>query len=294
MNDLPTAAFLALHSNFFDTEGKSIPFNLRDKRNTQDDPFDESLANEVLSGMSDIECVKAGGPLITPDMVLYRPSLCEVAGADDLADDTGSIVGIEVKKLERTATGGVARSSGMDYNTTPPCGRIRVYDAAGSVLDIRGFYLFVCLERAPDLDGAVMLTAMCLVDGNVLNEDFDLYLKITGEREKQINLGTYGDGADRARPMLLFANPLGVKEFDRVPCLIHPRNDVLEDEPDLFLTHTLQRTTHTGDERSFSCYRHRNDVPANWTISNLIDPFPTPEREARTRPRGKFRLPFRL
>jgi hypothetical protein len=34
-----------------------------------------------------------------------------------------------------------------------------------------------------------MLTALCLVDGNVLNEDFDLYLSITGEREKRIGLG---------------------------------------------------------------------------------------------------------
>jgi hypothetical protein len=48
MIDLPTAAFLQLRRRFFDEAGKPIPFALRDKRNTQDDPFDEFLA---LSGI---------------------------------------------------------------------------------------------------------------------------------------------------------------------------------------------------------------------------------------------------
>ena len=36
-----------------------------------------------------------------------------------------------------------------------------------------------------------------------LNQDFDLYLAIVGAREKQIGLGTYGDGVNRQRPMPL-------------------------------------------------------------------------------------------
>ncbi len=73
VSDLPIAVFLQLRRRFFDDAGESIPFALRDKRNTQDDPFDEFLATEVLDGMDGITCVKATGPLITPDMVLYRP-----------------------------------------------------------------------------------------------------------------------------------------------------------------------------------------------------------------------------
>ena len=46
-----------------------------------------------------------------------------------------------------------------------------------------------------------------VVDGNILNDDFNLYLSITGERTKRIGLGTFSDGVDRARPMLIFANP---------------------------------------------------------------------------------------
>lgn len=260
MPDLVTAAFLALRKRFFDDAGAPVAFDLRDKRNTQDDPFDEFLATEVLDGLDGITCVKASGPLITPDMVLYRPDQCDGADVAALADNIGCIVGIEVKKLERTAQGGVARSSGLDYNTTPPCGRVRICDAASRPVDVRGFYLFVCLEAAPHAVGRVVLTAMCLVDGNALNEDFDLYLAITGEREKRIGLGTYGDGADRARPMLIFANPIGARELDGVPTLVHPDGGVPKKEPALRLAYRLRRSVPTGGDR----------------------------------PRGRFKLPFRL
>ena len=212
MSDLISMAFLTLTDRFFDKGGIPVPFTLRDKLNTQDDPFDEFLATEVFSGMEEITCVPSSGPLITPDIVLYRPALLKRVKGNEPITDTGRIVAIEVKKLERTKQGKVARASGLDYNTTPPSGQVRVYDAGGLPVDIRGFYLFVCLE--PNQSSEFICTALALVDGNVLNEDFDLYLNITGEREKQIGLGTYGDGADRNRPMLIFANPLGVGEMD--------------------------------------------------------------------------------
>ena len=294
MGDLITTTFLALRDHFFDSSCTPIPFRLRDKRNTQDDPFDEYLATQVLARLPDITCVKASGPLITPDMVLFRPDRCQKTTVDELTDDLDRIVGVEVKKLKRTAQGGVARASGLDYNTTPPCGRIRVYDAAGRAVDIRGFYLFVCLEPAPIGDDKVMLTALCLVDGNVLNEDFDLYLRITGEREKKIGLGTYGDGADRARPMLIFSNPLGVPQLDRIPTLVHPDANLAANEPELSVAYRLRRTASDGETRNFTCYRRSSDIGPGWNITDLVDPFPTPRRDARTRPRGRFKLPFRL
>ena len=118
------------------------------------------------------------------------------------------MMGIEVKKLERGQDGKIARASGLDYNSTPPCGAIRVYDASGQPLDMRGFYLFVCLERGKRV-GTNWLSALALCDGNALNADFDYYLAVAGERSKEIGVGTYGDGANRNRPMVIFANPLG-------------------------------------------------------------------------------------
>jgi hypothetical protein len=54
MPDLVTRAFLALREHFFDARGRPIPFSLRPKRNTQDDPFDELLATAVLVDLSGI------------------------------------------------------------------------------------------------------------------------------------------------------------------------------------------------------------------------------------------------
>ena len=202
-------------------------------------------------------------------------------------------MGIEVKKIERTAQGGVARASGLDFNTTPPCGRIRVYDAAAAPLDIRGFYLFVCLEPLPGNPDRVILSAFALVDGNVLNEDFELYLSITGERTKRIGLGTFSDGADRARPMLIFANPLGVSQLDRAATLIHADGALSESFRDLTPVFTLKRSVAGGEARVFSCYRDRRDTQGE-PLQELVDPFPTPVRDTRTRPRGRFTLPFTL
>lgn len=291
MHDIPTTAFLSLRKRFFNSEGEPIAFQLRPKANTQDDPFDEFLANVALTGIDGIKCVKASGPLITPDLALFRPSLCRGIKPDGLRDDISRLVAFEVKKLERTPSGAVARASGLDYNTTPPCGRVRIYDDAGTTLDVRGFYIFVCIEPAKK---GVMVTALSIVDGNVLNTNFDFYLSIVGEREKKIELGSYGDGADRARPMLIFSNPLGVSQFNRGACLIHPSTDLeISTAGALKQVHVLKRTVKGADPAEFYVYRTREDTKMS-AVTTLIDPMPTPTRDTKTRPRGRFKLPFRV
>lgn len=289
MSDLTVAAFQALRNRFFDQQGKPIPFALRSKLNTQDDPFDEFLATDVLTGLPGVQCVKATGPLITPDMALYRPDQIKGLEYGRLDNDLNRLVAIEVKKLERTSQGGVARASGLDFNTTPPCGRVRVYNRDERPITIRGFYLFVCLETTP---GGNILTALALVDGDLLNTDYDLYMSIVGEREKRINLGSYGDGADRARPMLIFSNPLGVSELDHAVTLVHPSGDLADGGSPLKKIHEIRRRTREGGANRFFAYRDKRDAPATAQATLLDDPFPTPEREAKTRPRGRFRLPI--
>ncbi len=291
MHDIPTTVFISLRSRFFDDLGKPKSFNLRPKQNTQDDPFDEFLANVALSGIDGLECVKASGPLITPDLALFRSALCRGAKPEDLRDDLTRLVAFEVKKLERTPNGTVARASGLDYNTTPPCGRVRIYDDAGVTLDVRGFYIFVCLEAA---NAGVMVTALAIVDGNILNTDFAFYLSIVGEREKKIELGSYADGADRARPMLIFSNPLGVAQFNKGACLIHPSSDLeTKTASTLKRVHLLKRTKKGAIDAEFHVYRTRTDAEG-MEVTTLIDPMPTPTRDTKTRPRGRFKLPFRV
>lgn len=197
-----------------------------------------------------------------------------------------------MKKLERTRSGAIARPSGMDYNTTPPCGTVRVYDSNGAALDIRGFYLFVCQEAVRNRPGGYQLTALVLCDGNLLNEDFDYYLSIVGERIKQIGLGTYGNGANRSRPMLIFSNPISAPQMDHSVTLIHARNDLGNEISQLQQVGIIKRTIRQGGLNSFYCYRFAGDVPKDHKQFELLDPFPLPARTERTQPRGRFRLNF--
>lgn len=290
--DLTLEAFTILHEHFFDEKGAPKPFPLREKRNTQDNPLDEYICGVLRNHLQDSECVPSPGPLISPDLVLLRPDRCNRVPRAALRDDLTRIVGIEVKKLERMKSGSVARQSGLDYNTTPPCGTIRVYDVNDNPLDIRGFYLFVCQEQEPGAENTYTLSALAFCDGNVLNEDFDLYLSAIGQREKEIDLGTYGNGVNRNRPMFIFANPLGVSDLDNAITLIHTDSTLAESEDALQMAYRLIRTA-KDRERIFYCYRMAADVGINHFITDLKDPFSIPSsRSTRTQSRGRFRLPI--
>ena len=252
--DLAAEVFAILRQEFFDASLRPKVFALRDKRNTQDDPLDESLHDVLKRKLPvGVACEKATGPLITPDMVVLRTVECAGVDRGGLKNASERIIGIEVKKLERAA-GKVARLTGLDYNTTPPCGTVRVYDQAGKAVDIRGFYLFVCQEPAKDAPGKYMLSSLVLCDGNLLNEDFDYYLSIVGERTKKVGLGTFGDGADRCRPMLIFANPLGCRELERSPALVHQADKLTCGAGDLVRIGTIKRNCKAGGTRTFYCY----------------------------------------
>ena len=288
--DLSVLAFKALRRAFFSAEGQPIEFELGDKRNTQDDPFDVKVFETLLGSLpNDTRCVRAPGPLVSPDMAVLRPNLCRELSKEALRNDATAAIGIEVKKLERSANGSIARSSGLDYNSTPPCGTIRVYDSGGAAVDLRGFYLFVCLERG-SAAGFYKLTALVLCDGDVLNADFKYYIDITGERTKSIGVGTYGDGANRNRPMVIFANPLGSARLDHAVTLIHPADDLADNE--MAAVGTVARTIPINNSRAtFVCYRDARDRVATF---DDLDPFPMPTRTERTSGRGRFNLGLRV
>lgn len=227
MADLSVEVFKLLRRKFFNKAGIPILFPLRDKRNTQDDPLDEYICEILANGFPrETSCIKSPGSLITPDLVVLRPDKCKDSSPDKLKSDLENIIAVEVKKLQRSKSGKIARESGLDYNTTPPCGTIRIYDSKDNPLDIRCFYLFICFELDSGRKKSYKITALTLCDGNVLNQDFQYYLSITGERTKQIGLGTYKNGLDRQRPMMVFANPLGAEDIDHNVTLIHPNKDL--------------------------------------------------------------------
>ena len=298
--DLSVEAFLALRNRFFDAGAVPEIYSLRDKRNVQDDPLDEYICKVLEADLRDgVDVARASGPLITPDMAIFRPVLCDQAPREELRADSTRIFGLEVKKLERKGSL-VPRSSGMDYNTTPPCGTVRVYDNTQNTLDIKGFYLFVCQEKLSNVENTYRLTALALCDGDLLNDDFDFYLSIVGQRTKEIGLGTYGDGANRLRPMLVFSNPLGVPFLDNQSTLIHARGDLHDDYPTLRRVGVIERSIPCKakeesqiadlETRIFHCYRDCRDAEAI-DLFRARDPFPTPKSTKTTAPRGRFVIP---
>lgn len=310
-SDLSVEVFLALREHFFDDGAAPEPYTLRDKRNTQDDPLDEFICQVLQAALPSGAKVAASGPLVTPDLVIHRPAICSQTSRADLRASPERIPALEVKKLERGASGDVARASGLDYNTTPPCGTVRVYDLDGDDLDIKGCYLFVCQEPAADAPRTYRLTALVLCDGDLLNEDFDYYTSIVGRRSKEIGLGTYGDGANRVRPMLIFSNPLGAPFLDRQSTLIHARADLEAEYPALRRTGVIERSipgetgsgglasrpsmerASSSEARTFHCYRDRRDVAASTGLFHERDPFPMPRRSRKTAARGRFVIGFR-
>lgn len=286
--NLALKTFMVLREHFYDDDANPKRFQLREKRNTQDDPFDEYICDVLRDGLKsqNAHCQKSSGPLISPDMAIYKDGVD--LSNPNTENNSDEVIGIEVKKLERGKNGKIARATGLDYNSTPPCGKIRVYTEDDKPIIIKGFYLFACLET--EKNGANYVSAMTLCDGSILNDDFDLYMQITGEREKGINLGTYGDGANRNRPMLIFSNPLGAPIMDKKVTLISEL-DLLGQVGNIGLTWKFQRKGNDGKNHIFFVYKDKKDIPDDHQVEVVNEPFPTPEkRVTETQGRGHFKL----
>jgi hypothetical protein len=288
--DLPAAIFFALASNLFDQAGRPVPFSLVDKRNTQDDPLDRHIGQILRTHLpKDLYVILSGKPLVSPDLVVARPEEYALLrnGGEDL--DQRAVVAIEVKKFELDPTGKAARGSGMDYNTTPPCEMVKVIaDDRRSELLIPAYYLFIILDVLGD--GIYQTSTLALVSGAALNRDVELYKRITGVRQKSVGLGSYGDGADRQRPMLIFANPLGWHWLTGAATLISERDDI-EHEQAIARVRELVRSVPDGADEVFYCYRLRHLVSG--TESPARDPFPSPKRRTtETVARGRFVISF--
>jgi hypothetical protein len=302
--DLAAASFVALRRSLGDERGRPHPFTLQPKASTQDDPFDVYLSERLEEAFPG-RVQRAPGPLISPDIVVLA------AGLDPdtvTALDTTDACGIEVKRFERLSS----RVTGMDFNTTPPCGTIRVYSSGFQKIEIPGFYAFAVVEM---VNGQSVVTTLALVDGDAINNDKALYDLAVSPRTKEIDLGSYGDGMNRQRPMYVFPNPLSWDWLGGKIALIHRRADLSTDE--LVRVAKIERkvpartaeTAGTGDEgltevtsgvvpaassREFHCYVIREDASRlgfDGDVVTQIDPFRVPTRRVTaTSQRGRFIL----
>jgi hypothetical protein len=100
--DLAADVFAILRDAFFDRNLRPKVYALRDKLNTQDDPFDEALHRLLERRLPPgVECEKATGPLITPDMVVLRTAECAGVDKGRLRDASERIRGLRLLPVHR-------------------------------------------------------------------------------------------------------------------------------------------------------------------------------------------------
>lgn len=270
---------------FVDEAGKPVKnptITLDEKRTTQDDPFDHWLANTIkrlnLSGLQ----VFTSGPLTHPDIVLQTSMVPE-----------SPFVGLEVKKLNADEKGRDPRGMTIDFNSTAPCGTFRVYRPDDTPLDIPGYYIFVLLDHRIQNRSRNILTFI-LSGGDLLNDDFDLYLTSKTLNESTYDHGPYGEGSVRGRMMYVYPNPLDSKinQLAGEVSLIHEAGDLHRIFPELRLLYRALRRKRDGTTREFFIYRHKNFVTNSVLAPLALELFARARhRSAKKRSAYKFVLP---
>ena len=299
--------------HFFDAGMVPKSYTLRDKLNTQDDPLDEYICEALLLALPSGVKVAASGPLVTPDLVVSPAESSAIKHPEPTSGQVRSEFSAWRSRKLETHGNPVALPARRVWTTTPR--RLAApYGSTTSTAMTWTSRAATCLSaKNPRTDAprTYRLTALVLCDGDLLNEDFDYYMSIVGRRSKEIGLGTYGDGANRVRPMLIFSNPLGTPFLDRQATLIHARADLEHEHPILRRIGVIERSipgetdsgtlasrppmeqTSSGEFRTFHCYRDKRDVPANTELFHKRDPFPIPRRSKKTAARGRFVIDFR-
>lgn len=177
------------------SENGAIPVDLRAKSivgTVQDDPFDHWIEENIKATLPNNFEIFHSGSLTTPDIVIRDK-------------ETGSILGLEIKKLIQKPNGADPRGLTIDYNSSLPCGTTLI-KIGEETIEIPCYYLFALLS--PDSSSIVTLI---LLDGDFLNYDFNLHKKAKFANISEYNHGPYGEGSVRHRRMYTYPNPLNWK-----------------------------------------------------------------------------------
>ena len=183
------AIYRGLTSRLTDT---GIPVEMRPNNivgTVQDDPFDCWIGDIIKAVLPQHFEVFHSGQLTTPDIVIRNK-------------ETGSIIGLEIKKLIQRTDGKDPRGLTMDYNSSLPCGRAFVKVGSETVI-VPCYYLFALLSPQSD-----MIMTLIIVDGDFINHDFQLYKEAKYSNYTEYGHGPYGEGSVRHRKMYTYPNLL--------------------------------------------------------------------------------------
>lgn len=187
--DIILAIYRALISR--NTED-GIPVKLRPVNlvgTVQDDPFDCWIEEEIKRTLPDNFEVFHSGQLTTPDLVIRDKN-------------TGLVVGLEIKKLIQNNKKKDPRGMTLDYNSCLPCGKAMVKVGSDTVI-VPCYYLFALLSPMSD-----RIVTLIILDGDFLNNDFELHKEAKYSNYTEYSHGPYEEGSVRHRKMYTYPNPL--------------------------------------------------------------------------------------
>ena len=190
---------------------KGIPINLRMRAivgTVQDDPFDRWIENEIKKALPKTFEVFHSGSLTTPDLIIRDKR-------------TGTVVGLEIKKLIQKPNGSDSRGLTIDYNSSLPCGST-LLKIENETIIIPCYYLFALLDNPSQ-----NIVTLIMVDGDFLNYDFELHKDSKYSNYTEYKHGPYGEGSVRHRKMYTYPNPLNskIKEFHLRQILIGKKSE---------------------------------------------------------------------
>jgi hypothetical protein len=208
-------------------ENGVIPVNMRSKSiigTVQDDPFDNWIYSEIETSLPSNFEIFHSGSLTTPDLVIRNT-------------ETGTMIGLEIKKLIQKSNGSDSRGLTIDYNSCLPCGSTFVKVGTETVI-IPCFYLFALL----DINSQNIVTLIVL-DGDFLNYDFELHKESKYSNYTEYNHGPYNEGSIRHRKMYTYPNPLNSKitQFHLNHILVAKKADLQKLREDINITAQIVR-----------------------------------------------------
>lgn len=210
-----------------------IPVNLRARAivgTVQDDPFDTWIEEEIKEALPSTFQIFHSGSLTTPDLVIRD-------------EKTGTVVGLEIKKLIQKPNGSDSRGLTIDYNSSLPCGSTFI-KVGNETIVIPCYYLFALLDNASE-----NIVTLILLDGDFLNYDFDLHKDSKYSNYTEYNHGPYGEGSVRHRKMYTYPNPLNskIKEFYLRQIIIGKKSEFEKSEDNSNITEQIIREDKYGN-----------------------------------------------
>jgi hypothetical protein len=239
-----------------------IPIDLSVKSvvgTVQEDPFDNWIENEIKKALPKAFEVFHSGSLTTPDLIVRDKK-------------SGTIVGLEIKKLIQKSNGSGSRGLTIDYNSCLPCGSTLIKIGSETIV-VPCFYLFSLLDIK-----SKNIVSLILLDGDFLNYDFELHKESKYSNYTEYNHGPYGEGSVRHRKMYTYPNPLNSKisQFHLRQILVAKKTDLEKINEDKYISEKIVRIDKYGN--SFYYYlkdetqsRKRSAKDSLKTLTDIFD-----------------------